>query len=132
MSETRLRKTSCFSDLLLFAICTSPKIHAVPHLPPPLPRLPRKRVLENFQTCYRRCKNVPPPPALGCSPICQIFFEVLQGGPPVLNSPSLFKTRTLQHFRHIANLHFLMTDISVTRRAAKINRLSLKSWSHLL
>ena len=82
----------------------------------------------------------PPPPALGCSPICQIFFEVLQGGPPVLNSPSLFKTahlkkkktRTLQHFRHIANLHFLMTDISVTRRAAKINRLSLKSWSHLL
>lgn len=60
LSETRLRKTSCFSDLLLFAICTSPKIHAVPHLPPP-PRLPQKRVLENFQTCYQRCKNVPPP-----------------------------------------------------------------------
>ena len=140
MSETRLTKTSCFSDLLLFAICTSPKIHTVPHLPP-LPRLPQKRVLENFPTCYGRCANVFPR-ALGFSPVCQIFFEVLQGGPPVLNSPSLFKTEylkkkkktiALQHFcLHIAILHFPMTDISVSRRTAKINRLSLKPWSHLL
>ena len=106
LSETRLRKTSCFSDLLLFAICTSPKIHTVPHFPPPHPRLPQKRVLENFQTLWEMCKCVPPPPpppALGFSPICQIFFEVLQASPPVLNSPSLFKTEYLKKKQQLFN-----------------------------
>lgn len=116
-----------------------PKYTPFPTSPPP--GSPKKGFWKIFKRVIGDVKmSPPPPPALGCSPICQIFFEVLQGGPPVLNSPSLFKTaylkkkktRTLQHFRHIANLHFLMTDISVTRRAAKINRLSLKSWSHLL
>ena len=117
---------SCSSDLLLFALCTSPKIHTVPHLPP-LPRVPQKRVLENFQTCFGCCENVSPPPPPGWVSVqyAKHSLKFYKGSPGTeLPSEYLKKTRALQHFRHIAILHFLMTDISVTRRAAKINRLS--------
>lgn len=66
LSETRLRKTSCFSDLLLFAICTSPKIHAVPHLPPPpSPGSPEKGFWKIFKRVIGDVKMSPPPPRAG-------------------------------------------------------------------
>ena len=51
LTVKRLRKTSCFNDLLLFAVYTSPKIHIVP-------RPPKKGFGKFSNMLWEMCKPV--------------------------------------------------------------------------